>query len=191
MRTLTREDFCLTWSPTVSSKEAALQVVIPLAIPDPRARNNLCEPCSCPLNLLLGVKLCPWILVRPYLFLSTLSRSTSWPPFTRGEERHWERERRVLRRRDVHVIAWFSHCISALWQRPFGSFLIYISALLHSIWPSPKIRHCTHKKVHKSIYHVFFQQFKLLGWRSEGWIQGIVIGMQTRYRLTKNIKYTV
>ncbi len=109
---------------------------------------------------------------RPYLLLSTLSRCTSWPPSTRGEERDAERERWTLRGRDVHAIQRVSLSLSASWQRPFGSSVIYPCSSSLKVWPPPKTRQLTHRDALRIF--ITFSRNKTKKWRLMGWIWGIL-----------------
>lgn len=62
---------------------------------------------------------------RPYLLLSTLSRSTSWLPSSRGEERDTERE----------------GCL------PFSSSVIYRCSSLVKVWPQPNTRNSEYMRI--------------------------------------------
>lgn len=74
--------------------------------------------------------------LQPYLLLSTLSRSTSWPPSARGEERERERDVQAIQRLSLHP--------DVSWQRPFGSSVIYLCSSSLKVWPPPKTGQLTH-----------------------------------------------
>lgn len=109
---------------------------------------------------------------RPYLLLSTLSRSTSWPPSTRGEERDAERERWALRGSDVCTTLQLSLRLSASWQRPFGSSVIYLCSSSLKVWPPPKTRQLTHIDALRTF--ITFSPNKTNKWKLMGWIWGIL-----------------
>lgn len=76
---------------------------------------------------------------RLHLPLSTLSRSTSRLACIRPRgERQMNAEREG-------ITCFLSPALSALWQRPFGSSVIYFCSSSLQIWPPPKTRQLTLK----------------------------------------------
>lgn len=95
MHSLTRDNLRLTWSPLESSKEAAFRQVCDY----PWSSSAILDPLKANRSKLgiiyVNPALVPWTLCTMsscvhefwswlYLLLSTLSRSTSWPPCIRG-----------------------------------------------------------------------------------------------------------
>lgn len=139
MHILAQDDLLLTWSPQRVVKKLLLDRCVITHDP-PRAILDLLKANGSELGIIyVNSVLVPWTLCmvsscvrefrsRPYLFLSTLSSSTSWPPFTMGEERQRERKMNAEREGCTRYTAAFY----LLHDRGHLAALLSISALLHS-----------------------------------------------------------
>ncbi len=177
MHTLSRDDLRLTWSPPESSKEATFGQLpdypwCSSAIPD------LLKASRSKLGIIyVNSALVPWTLstvsscVRefwswPYLLLSTLSRSASWPASIGAEEG----DRWAQRGRDAHAMQRRSLHLSSSWQRPFGSPVIYFCSSSLKVWPPPKTRQLTHiqlKDASQTLITFFFLNKLMETWWNE------------------------